>query len=235
MPVKKYVPIIGLVIVCLGLILLYSRERSKTSDIRTYYEHKQLQDEKEIEAQRTQIEQLKCNPFYESGDTILIPPTCDVQEKLTQGYGENPHAYGGKGMPVESHSGVDFVGDEGTPIRASHSGTIFEVHDISVAGYHGYGNYVKIRSRDGENGFETVYGHMLKMFVKQGDVVRQGQLIGYMGNTGVSSRPHVHFGLRFLYFCDKTKDIWNPCEVIDGKNGNLGWIDPMPYLAKKNI
>lgn len=232
MSAKKYALYV-LAAICVLITLLYLRERSQAESIRTYYKHKQLQLEEQSKEKEKLIQQLKCNPFFEDGDKILIPPLCDVEDTLTQGYGLNPHAYGGKGMPVESHSGVDFVGEEGTPIRAAHSGTIFEVHDMAKAGYHGYGNYIKIRQRSGEKGYETVYGHMLSMVVEAGESVRQGQLIGYMGNTGISSRPHVHFGIRFLYFCNENNEVWNPCEVIDGKNGNLGWIDPMPYIAKQ--
>ena len=85
------------------------------------------------------------------------------------------------------HSGVDFGGPIGTPIMASGNGT------IEVAGREGgYGNYVRIRHA---NGYKTAYGHMLRFAegVAKGVKVRQGQVIGYLGNTGLSTGPHLHY------------------------------------------
>ena len=85
------------------------------------------------------------------------------------------------------HSGVDFGGPIGTPIMAAGSGT------IEVAGREGgYGNYVRIRHA---NGYKTAYGHMLRFAegVAKGVKVRQGQVIGYLGNSGLSTGPHCHY------------------------------------------
>lgn len=88
----------------------------------------------------------------------------------------------------DSHNGADIAADYGTPILASASGT------VTIATYHNnpfsYGNYVVI---DHGNGYRTLYGHMSAFAVQQGDIVEQGQIIGYVGSTGYSFGNHCHF------------------------------------------
>jgi murein DD-endopeptidase MepM/ murein hydrolase activator NlpD len=88
---------------------------------------------------------------------------------------------------AKMHTGVDWACAIGTPIMAAGNGVIEE------AGRKGeYGNYIRIRHA---NGYKTAYGHMAKFApgVADGVKVRQGQVIGYVGTTGLSSGPHVHF------------------------------------------
>jgi murein DD-endopeptidase MepM/ murein hydrolase activator NlpD len=85
------------------------------------------------------------------------------------------------------HTGVDWATSPGTPILAAGSGVIEE------AGRKGqYGNYVRIRH---PNGYHTAYGHMLRFRkgVAAGAKVRQGEIIGYVGSTGLASGPHLHY------------------------------------------
>ncbi|MDH4983059.1 M23 family metallopeptidase [Hyphomicrobium sp. D-2] len=85
------------------------------------------------------------------------------------------------------HTGVDWATSPGTPILAAGGGVIEE------AGRKGqYGNYVRIRH---PNGYHTAYGHMLRFRkgIKAGDKVRQGEIIGYVGATGLASGPHLHY------------------------------------------
>ena len=87
----------------------------------------------------------------------------------------------------KSHTGVDFAAPRGTPIMAAGTGT------IKRAGrYGGYGNYVQIRHTDG---YSTAYAHMSKFArgTKRGRRVTQGQVIGYVGTTGLSTGPHLHY------------------------------------------
>ena len=90
------------------------------------------------------------------------------------------------------HLGADIYALYGTPIYASAGGTVL------VAGWHNspysYGNYVKI---DHGNGYTTLYGHMSSYVVSAGDVVEQGQLIGYVGDTGYSFGNHCHFEMAY--------------------------------------
>ncbi len=88
---------------------------------------------------------------------------------------------------LRAHLGVDWAAPIGTPIMAAGNGT------IELAGREGnYGNYVRIRHA---NGYKTAYAHMLRLAagVAKGVKVRQGQIIGYLGNTGLSTGPHLHY------------------------------------------
>jgi murein DD-endopeptidase MepM/ murein hydrolase activator NlpD len=86
------------------------------------------------------------------------------------------------------HEGIDIAVPEGTPILAAASGTVI------LAGYTGgYGNYTCI---DHGSGLSTCYGHQSGYAVSSGSSVTQGQVIGYSGNTGSSTGPHLHFEVR---------------------------------------
>ena len=88
------------------------------------------------------------------------------------------------------HSGIDIAANIGTPIYAANGGPIL------YAGWNnwGYGNTVVI----GHGAFSTLYGHMSSIAVRCGQSVDAGQVIGYVGSTGNSSGPHLHFELRYL-------------------------------------
>jgi len=87
----------------------------------------------------------------------------------------------------EFHSGVDWAAPLGTPIFAAGNGTIEEIGPKG-----GYGKYIRIRHPDG---YETAYGHMTAFArgLEVGSHVRQGQVIGFVGSTGMSTGAHVHF------------------------------------------
>jgi len=86
------------------------------------------------------------------------------------------------------HDGIDFVNKIGTPIHAVADGKI-----IYKGWMRGYGNVVEIKHKEG---YTTLYGHM-KGFanIRVGQYVKQGKTIGYLGNTGLSTGPHLHFGV----------------------------------------
>ncbi len=88
-----------------------------------------------------------------------------------------------------AHLGVDYGARAGTPIYAAGSGRVI------FAGYtRGYGNLIKIRHKDG---YMTLYAHQkrFRKGIRRGKWVKKGQLIGYVGSTGLSTGPHLHFGL----------------------------------------
>lgn len=87
------------------------------------------------------------------------------------------------------HEGIDYGCPEGTPILASAEGIVLVVAN-SVTGY---GNFIIIRHA---NNSGTVYAHLSRVLVKTNQVVNQGDVIGYSGNTGNSSGPHLHFEYR---------------------------------------
>lgn len=103
------------------------------------------------------------------------------------------------------HHGTDFGARKGTPLLAVHSGKITYASRMGS-----YGNVVKIKHA---GGYESLYAHQSRIRVKHGQLVKKGQVIGYVGSTGRSTGPHLHFGLQ--------------------KNGR--WIDPMNVLGKKSI
>lgn len=84
------------------------------------------------------------------------------------------------------HTGIDFAASIGTPIYATADGTIAEV---SVK-YSGYGKMVEI---DHGFGYHTRYAHMHEFVVRPGQNIKRGDLIGYVGNTGLSTAPHLHY------------------------------------------
>ena len=114
-------------------------------------------------------------------------------------------AYGWREPPTEGassfHGGVDLAGDEGTPIYATRSGYVYRT---GYTEYNGY--YVGV---DHGDGFASAYLHLTHYIVSVGEYVSQGQVIGYMGSTGVSTGPHLHFT---VYYDGNTV---NPAEYID--------------------
>ena len=96
-----------------------------------------------------------------------------------------------KGKPGY-HTGIDYRGKQGTPVYAAASGRVsFAKFGMSGSGYGGYGNAVVIQHEDGTT--QALYGHMYELNVKVNDVVKAGQVIGTVGNTGISSGNHLHF------------------------------------------
>lgn len=87
------------------------------------------------------------------------------------------------------HAGIDFTAPRGTPIQATGNGRVIKAENERV----GYGNHVII---DHGYGYTTLYGHMQSYNVKVGDIVTKGQTIGYIGNTGTSTGPHLHYEVR---------------------------------------
>jgi murein DD-endopeptidase MepM/ murein hydrolase activator NlpD len=87
------------------------------------------------------------------------------------------------------HRALDIARSIGTPVKAADTGYVV------VAGWSGdgYGNYIVI---DHGNGYQTLYGHLSKIFVRVGDTVGKGAVIGNMGSTGRSTGPHLHFEIR---------------------------------------
>jgi murein DD-endopeptidase MepM/ murein hydrolase activator NlpD len=104
--------------------------------------------------------------------------------RFTSGYGDRRH-------PLlkyhRMHTGVDWAAPTGTPILAAGDGIVEQVGRNA-----GYGNYIRIRH---VNGFATAYGHMSRFApgVEPGVSVKQGQIIGFVGSTGLSTGPHCHF------------------------------------------
>ncbi|MBI3441404.1 MAG: peptidoglycan DD-metalloendopeptidase family protein [Proteobacteria bacterium] len=104
--------------------------------------------------------------------------------RLSSGFGVRKHPVLGFS---KMHKGVDFAAPRGTPIYAAGDGVIAKIGPFSS-----YGNYIRIRHRAG---LETAYAHMsrFKSGLHRGDRVKQGTVIGYIGTTGRSTGPHLHY------------------------------------------
>jgi murein DD-endopeptidase MepM/ murein hydrolase activator NlpD len=87
------------------------------------------------------------------------------------------------------HKGMDFTAPQGTPIYATGDGVVIRADGNAI----GYGRHVRI---DHGYGYVTLYGHMTKYVVKRRQKVKRGDLIGYVGSTGRSKAPHVHYEVR---------------------------------------
>jgi murein DD-endopeptidase MepM/ murein hydrolase activator NlpD len=107
----------------------------------------------------------------------------DLAHAVTSGFGWRTH-------PIyktqEFHAGMDFSAEQGTPIYATGDGTIERADNLAQ----GYGNHVVINHGFG---YHTLYGHMSKIVARAGQKIARGQLIGYVGNTGLSTAPHIHY------------------------------------------
>jgi murein DD-endopeptidase MepM/ murein hydrolase activator NlpD len=84
------------------------------------------------------------------------------------------------------HSGIDFSAVQGTPIYATGDGVVDQADNLAQ----GYGNHIVIKHGFG---FETLYGHMSRFAVRAGQKVKRGEVIGYVGSTGLSTAPHLHY------------------------------------------
>jgi len=102
--------------------------------------------------------------------------------RITSGFGLRRHPILGY---TRMHSGIDFAAGYGSPIYATADGI------VTFAGWHGgHGNFVRLNNG---GGMGTGYGHMSRIAVSSGTRVRRGQVIGYVGSTGLSTGAHLHY------------------------------------------
>jgi len=133
--------------------------------------------------------------------------------------------YGWRQHPIvkkrEFHTGIDLRAKRNTKIYAPADGV------INFAGFHKKSGYGVMIIMDHNYGFRTLYGHMNKAVVKKGDVVRKGDFIGYTGNSGLSSGPHLHYELRYLQTATQPLSFmnWNlkNYETIFKKEKHIKW------------
>ncbi|MBP6563666.1 MAG: M23 family metallopeptidase, partial [Neisseriaceae bacterium] len=113
-------------------------------------------------------------------------PLPDIDVHITSGYGRRQHPVLGE---VLAHNGLDIRAPIGTRVQATANGMV-----TMAESQNGYGNVVKIQHAFG---FQTVFAHLDKILVKQGDLVKQGTIVAESGNTGRSTGPHLHYEVRF--------------------------------------
>ncbi|HOI74882.1 MAG TPA: M23 family metallopeptidase [Syntrophales bacterium] len=114
------------------------------------------------------------------------PSLWPVRGLVTSEFGTRSSPFGGG---REYHEGIDVATQHGTPVRAPADGVVLEASMQS-----GYGNVVKL---DHGRGLSTLYGHLSRIAVRKGTIVRRGEVIGYVGNTGRSTGSHLHYSVYF--------------------------------------
>jgi len=108
---------------------------------------------------------------------------------IVQQYGRTTFAL--KAYKNQFHNGLDFDLNVGDPLFAAEAGKVIATGDQDLyCRRQAYGRFAVITH---DNNLTTLYGHMSRVIVKAGDIVERGQLIGYAGNTGYSTGPHLHF------------------------------------------
>ena len=118
-----------------------------------------------------------------------IPSGSPVQHaRISSGYGKRKHPVTGK---MKFHRGQDFAVNIGTPVYAPADGVVEVVRPSNK----GSGNFLRLQHA---YGFSSSYSHLQKFKVQSGYFVQKGDLIGYSGNSGLSSGPHLHYEVRFV-------------------------------------
>jgi murein DD-endopeptidase MepM/ murein hydrolase activator NlpD len=166
-----------------------------------------------------------------SGSGALLWPLDKII--ITQYFGNtpfstaNPQVYKGKG-----HDGVDFAASIGTPVKAARSGVVTGVANTDiVAGCYSFGKWIMVKHNDG---LSTLYAHLSVQSVAVGDNVSTGEVIGYSGNTGYTTGPHLHFG---VYATDGT-EIKLFTNSINCKGATIpiavqsAYLNPLSYLPE---
>jgi murein DD-endopeptidase MepM/ murein hydrolase activator NlpD len=140
----------------------------------------------ELEAKGDTLSLLENQLLDERIRKSLLPTTLPLE------VGWNASSFGWRVDPITGeaarHEGVDFTADVGTPIKAAAAGVV-----INVEKHPQYGNLLEI---DHGNDLVTRYAHCSKVSVQPGALVKRGQLIGAVGNTGRTTGPHLHFEVR---------------------------------------
>ncbi len=157
------------------------------------------------------------------GKGILRWPLDNVS--ITQQFGRTSDS--GRLYTSGTHDGVDFRASIGTPIRAALTGTVVEVNHGAVQNCQ-YGKWVLVRH---SNGLTTLYAHLSEISVQKGEAVATGRVVGFAGNTGYATGPHLHFT---VYLSDAVSLKQYTCKsgrstLIPIANPNA-YLNPLSYL-----
>jgi murein DD-endopeptidase MepM/ murein hydrolase activator NlpD len=135
-------------------------------------------------ASYTEIDKLVNNKEQLLSHTPAIQPVSNKElSRLASGFGQRIDPIY---KTVKMHAGLDFAAPQGTPIYATADGKV----TISGNTANGYGNHVVINHG---YGYETLYGHMVRVKARPGETVKRGEVIGWVGSTGKSTGPHCHY------------------------------------------
>lgn len=140
-----------------------------------------------------------------------IPAIMPINNKNLR---NQPGGYGWRIHPIyktqQFHPGMDFACPEGTPIYSTGNGIVESADNMAQ----GYGNHVVINHK---YGYRTLYGHMTKINCKVGEKVNRGTVIGFVGSTGLSTAPHVHY------------EVWKNGEKVNPINFYYNDLTPEEY------
>lgn len=214
---------------------LLSETKSQESSYQALIAKKKAQEEAfEASLQDLQSKlQYTINPdqITPAGKGVLRWPVDQV--RVTQTFGDTAFArsgaYAGKG-----HNGIDLAAPVGTPLKAALSGVVVGTGNTdTVRGCYSFGKWVMVKHG---NGLSTMYAHMSQIGVSTGQSVATGQLLGYAGETGYATGPHLHFGV----YVSSATQIVNLGSVTKSKTSCsnaimpvvplTGYLNPMAYL-----
>lgn len=199
-------------------------------------EYKKILAERQAEKERFERElyqfesQLKRtidpNSYPSSGKGILYWPLDNVF--ITQAFGKTVDA---KRLYISgAHNGVDFRASRGTPVKAALTGTVIGIGNTDEQrGCYSYGKWILIEH---SNGLTTLYAHLDLIKVSKGQNVITGEIIGYSGQTGYSTGPHLHLTV----YASQGVEIQRYSSSINCKNVNIpvasvnAYLDPMLYF-----
>ena len=203
---------------------LLSETKSKESAYKTLLASRQAEKEKferelfEFESQLKKV--IDPNSFPTAGKGILKYPLDNIT--VTQAFGRTVDA---KKLYVSgTHNGVDFRASRGTPVKASLDGIVEGLGNTdSQKGCYSYGKWVLIKH---PNGLSTLYAHLDLIKVSSGQSVETGELLGYSGQTGYATGPHLHFTV----YASQGVEIQRYSSSKNCKNVDIPIADSQAYL-----
>ena len=170
----------------------YITKYSSNTELITNTKDRLAKLKSQMSIQRKSLDTIYSLALEREQKLTSIPSIKPVQEDKLARNIRHLSGYGIRIHPVHKvkkiHKGIDFTAPEGTPIQATGNGTIKKVNKSRS-----YGNNVII---DHGFGYETLYAHMHEVHVKVGEKVIKGQQIGTVGDTGLSTAPHLHYEVR---------------------------------------
>ncbi|MCE2758986.1 MAG: peptidoglycan DD-metalloendopeptidase family protein [Chitinophagaceae bacterium] len=155
-----------------------------SSRIRQLEKRKEMQMFISQEKSYKEIEKMVKNKERLLASTPAIQPLSNKDlDRVSSGFG---YRIDPLYKTVKFHPGLDFTAPQGTPVYATADGVIRVAGNLG----NGYGNHIVI---DHGYSYNTLYGHLYRLKVKRGQAVKRGEVIGYVGNTGKSTGPHLHY------------------------------------------
>ena len=164
-------------------INMYLEESLKRQIQRVHWEMEELQMLAEIQEKNA----YRVERFFDSQRSLLAstPTIWPVRGWITSSFGQRMSPFTGR---LQMHEGLDIAARPGTPVKATAEGVVI---------YSGWkSDFGKLVTIDHGYGYRTRYGHMSKLYVKNGQRVKRGDSIGAVGNTGRSTGPHLHYEVK---------------------------------------